>query len=70
MARQKRIKEPRAAAESAAQASVPPASIAMADVARRAYDLYLERGREPGHDLDDWLRAERELRTTASSQIS
>ena len=34
------------------------------DVARRAYDLYLARGGEHGHDLDDWLQAERELRDT------
>ena len=32
------------------------------DVARRAYELYEARGSEPGADLDDWLRAERELR--------
>ena len=32
------------------------------DIARRAFDLYCERGREDGHDLDDWLNAERELR--------
>jgi hypothetical protein len=37
------------------------------DVARRAYDLYLARGREHGHDVDDWLRAERELREGPSS---
>jgi hypothetical protein len=30
-------------------------------VARRAYDLYCARGREHGHDVDDWLQAEREL---------
>ena len=34
------------------------------DIARRAYDLYLTRGREHGHDVEDWLRAERELRET------
>jgi hypothetical protein len=33
------------------------------DIARRAYDLYLARGREDGHDVEDWLQAERELRT-------
>jgi hypothetical protein len=32
------------------------------DVARRAYELYEARGAESGADLDDWLRAERELR--------
>jgi hypothetical protein len=34
------------------------------DVARRAYDLYLARGREDGHDVEDWFQAERELRGT------
>ena len=32
------------------------------DIARLAYALYLARGCEPGHDVDDWLQAERELR--------
>jgi hypothetical protein len=27
----------------------------------RAYQLYEARGREDGHELDDWLRAEEEL---------
>ena len=26
-----------------------------------AYELYEERGREDGHELDDWLRAEEEI---------
>lgn len=30
-------------------------------VARRAYELFETRGREEGHDLDDWLQAEREV---------
>ena len=30
-------------------------------IRRRAYEIYLERGGEPGHDLEDWLQAEREL---------
>jgi len=30
-------------------------------IAHRAYELFQERGREMGHDLDDWLRAEHEL---------
>jgi hypothetical protein len=29
--------------------------------ARRAYELYLERGGEHGQDQDDWYRAEQEL---------
>jgi Protein of unknown function (DUF2934) len=31
------------------------------DIAVRAYALYESRGGEDGHDLDDWLQAEREL---------
>lgn len=31
-------------------------------VSRRAYERYLERGKEDGQDVDDWLTAERELR--------
>jgi hypothetical protein len=30
-------------------------------IRRRAYEICLERGGEPGHDLEDWLQAEREL---------
>jgi hypothetical protein len=30
-------------------------------IARRAYELFEKRGREIGHDLDDWLRAEHEM---------
>jgi hypothetical protein len=30
-------------------------------IRRRAYALYEQRGREDGHDVDDWLRAEAEL---------
>jgi hypothetical protein len=30
-------------------------------IAARAYQLYLERGGAPGHQLDDWLEAERQL---------
>ena len=30
-------------------------------IRRRAYEIYQERGGEPGHDLADWLQAEREL---------
>jgi hypothetical protein len=32
------------------------------EIRRRAYEIYLERGEQQGRELDDWLRAERELR--------
>ena len=28
---------------------------------KRAYELYVDRGMEDGHDLEDWFRAEEEL---------
>jgi Protein of unknown function (DUF2934) len=31
------------------------------EIRRRAYEIYLERGEQPGRDLDDWLQAECEL---------
>ena len=31
------------------------------DVAHRAYELYTQRGCEPGKDIEDWIRAEKEL---------
>jgi hypothetical protein len=37
-------------------------------IRQRAYELYDARGREDGHDMDDWFRAEQEVlnRTTRS----
>lgn len=32
------------------------------DIARRAYRRYEERGFEHGHDVEDWLEAERDVR--------
>jgi Protein of unknown function (DUF2934) len=33
-----------------------------AEIGHRAYEIFLERGSVHGHDLDDWLRAEHELK--------
>ena len=30
-------------------------------IRHRAYEIYEERGREDGHDLEDWLRAQAEI---------
>ena len=37
------------------------------EIARRAYDRFLARGCEHGHDVEDWLQAERELGAPASA---
>ena len=44
-----------------------PATMTDRDLTRCAYDLYLTRDCEHGHDVDDWLRAERDLREAVSS---
>ena len=36
------------------------------DIAHRAYELYTQRGCEPGKDVEDWIRAEQELGTEAN----
>ena len=36
-------------------------------IAKRAYELYLQRGSVPGHELDDWLQAEAELSAAAAA---
>jgi hypothetical protein len=32
------------------------------DIERRAFQIYMTRGRQPGNELADWLAAEKELR--------
>ena len=36
------------------------------EIERRAYELFLARGEEPGFDQDDWLQAEREFKDAQS----
>jgi hypothetical protein len=31
------------------------------EIRNRAYEIYLQRGGQPGYALEDWLQAEREL---------
>jgi len=31
------------------------------EIRNRAYEIYLQRGGQPGYELEDWLQAEREL---------
>jgi Protein of unknown function (DUF2934) len=37
-------------------------------IARRAYEMYVERGRGHGDDLNDWLRAEAEVKSAMRSE--
>jgi len=40
--------------------------ISREDIARRAYELYTQRGCEAGKDVEDWIRAEQELGAEAN----
>jgi len=47
---------------SAAGISTMPDAVPSQDIIRtRAYELYEIRGREPGQDEQDWLRAEQQI---------
>jgi Protein of unknown function (DUF2934) len=37
-------------------------------IRQRAYELYEARGREEGHDIDDWLQAEAEIELLRTRQ--
>jgi hypothetical protein len=55
---------PQPPARSAAGAIEPDA------IAHRAYELFEARGREEGRELDDWLRAEHELKDSKDDNAS
>ena len=38
------------------------------EIRRRAYEVYVERGEQPDHELDDWLQAELELGALCRTQ--
>lgn len=37
-------------------------TVSVHDIAKRAYEIYLQRGRADGSDREDWRQAERELK--------
>jgi len=39
------------------------------EIAHRAHELYVQRGGEHGKDVEDWLRAEKELSDKLASGI-
>jgi hypothetical protein len=47
-----------------------PVHVTESDIARRAFEIYCERGCQHGHDLNDWLQAERELRGAVNIAVA
>jgi hypothetical protein len=55
---------PAASSHDSVSATVRPAGangVTKAQIAARAYQLYMARGGSHGYDIEDWLQAEREL---------
>jgi len=40
------------------------------EIRRRAYELFEARGGEDGHELEDWLRAEEEIRGSKTDAVA
>jgi DUF2934 family protein len=56
------IKKDRASGRSANVSEPQPSDEILRRIAQRAFQLYEQRGREDGHDVEDWLEAEEEIR--------
>ena len=57
----------RAKSASKTRSEDTPSGLSREEIAKRAYEIHLRRGGTHGHDLDDWLQAEIELREAAES---
>jgi Protein of unknown function (DUF2934) len=56
------ITEPQATSTQAETGEVSAGNSARdEEIRRRAYEIYLASGEQPGHELDDWLQAESEF---------
>ena len=62
MANARRVKSNGSNLREFPRTGVATPSITHQEIAERAYDLYLSRGRKDGHDVEDWLAAELRLR--------
>ena len=53
----------------AARGAMPDRDELRRRTAEKAYSLYLRRDRAPGHDLEDWLEAERLVREEMAAPV-
>jgi len=54
-------KQPKAKALSASKPAVPELPATHDRIRERAFHIYESRGSAPGHDVQDWLRAEHQV---------
>ena len=50
--------------------SSPGGELSLERIRERAYEIFVARGGEPGHESEDWIQAERELQAEALSDLS
>jgi hypothetical protein len=50
--------------------SVPTPIDLEVQIRQRAYEIYEERGRTPGHENEDWIQAEREVHARHERQFA
>ena len=55
--------------ETAVQREGLPRSTRKQEIRNRAYEIYLQRGEQPGCELEDWLKAEREMSTNLTAVL-
>jgi hypothetical protein len=73
MVTSKRTRKPKLVTSSPKVAAAPVQKVSLSTnfeeaIRSRAYSIYEQRGREHGHDLDDWLIAEAEVVGKAYAQ--
>ena len=49
---------------------IKPRELSTEEIACRAHELYVRRGSEDGKDVEDWLRAEKELSDQPSGEAA
>ncbi|MGA3048519.1 MAG: DUF2934 domain-containing protein [Terracidiphilus sp.] len=54
-------KQPKAKTSPASKSAAPEVRAAHEKIRERAFNIYQDRGSEPGHDVQDWLRAELQI---------
>jgi len=69
MANAKTVPSTAMTADRALTSLAPPVTVPASAIAHRAYELYIARAHAHGHDVDDWLEAERELQTSLASRL-
>lgn len=48
--------------KSCKSAATPSPEKLTEEISKRAYEIHLQRGGAPGSDMDDWLKAEKEVK--------